>query len=143
MDVVVPINYFAVLVAAILNIVLGFLWYGPLFGKQWMKLSGMSKEKIESMKKKGMTKTYVMVLVSSFVMSYVLAHALVFASGYLKVYGLSAGIMSGFWNWIGFVAPVILGPVLWEGRPYKLWILNSSYYLVSLLLMGSILAVWI
>jgi len=41
-------------------------------------------------------------------MSYVLAHELIFASVYLKVSGVSAGLMCGFFNWLGFIAPVTL-----------------------------------
>ena len=139
----IPINYWAVLVAAASSIVLGFLWYGPFFGKTWMREVGMTDEKMKSAKEKGMTSSYVLMTVGSLVMSYVLAHALAFASAYTLTIGVSAGLMAGFWNWLGFVAPVTMGSVLWEGRSWKLWLLNSGYYLVALLLMGVILAVWI
>lgn len=138
----VPINYWAILVAAIANMVVGSLWYGPLFGKMWIAMMGFTPEKMAEAKAKGMTKSYVLALVGSLVMAYVLAHSLVFASAYTKTTGVSAGLMAGFWNWLGFVAPVTLGSVLWEGRPWKLWILNAAHYLVALLVMGLILALW-
>ncbi|RJQ13442.1 DUF1761 domain-containing protein [Candidatus Parcubacteria bacterium] len=137
----VPINFWAVLGAAIASMVVGMLWYGPLFGKQWMAMMGITKESMQTMKmtpKSAMTGGFV----ASLVMSYVLAHSLVFAEAYLGTSGVSAGLSTGFWNWLGFVAPVTLGVVLWEGKPWKLWFLNGSYYLVSLLVMGVILAVW-
>lgn len=141
----VPVNYIAVFVAAIANMVLGFLWYGPLFGKQWVALMGWSKEAQEAgaakMKKDG-TKTYVLAFVGSLFMAYVLAHSLVFASAYLETSGMSAGLMAGFWSWLGFVAPVTLSAVLWEGKSWKLWFLLNSYYMLALLVMGGILAVW-
>jgi hypothetical protein len=138
----VPINYLAVLVAAIASMVVGFLWYGPLFGKLWMKLSGKTKESMDEAKKKGMTKAYVLMFVGSLVMAYVLANALVFASSYLQVSGVSAGLMSGFFNWLGFIAPVTLGMVLWEGKSWKLWVLHNGHELISLCIMGVILALW-
>lgn len=138
----VPINYIAVLVAAIASMVLGFLWYGSLFGKIWMELSGITHEKIDAEKASGMEKNYAIAFVGSLVMSYVLAHALVFASAYLKVNGVSAGIEVGVWNWLGFIAPVTLGTVLWEGKSWKLWVLNNAYYLVTLSIMGIILSLW-
>lgn len=138
----VPINYWAVLVAAIASMVLGFLWYGPLFGKLWMKLSDMKAEDMSAAKAKGMGKSYFISFVGSLVMSYVLAHALVFASAYMKVSGVTVGLSTGFWNWLGFVAPITMGNVLWYGKSWKLWLLNNGYYLLSLLLMGVILAVW-
>ena len=138
----VPINYVAVLVSAIASMALGFVWYGPLFGKQWMALSGMTQEKIQAVKAKGMGSTYAIAFVGALVMSYVLAHALVFASAYMKAEGIQAGLAVGFWNWLGFIAPVTLGMVLWDGKPWKLWALINGYNLVSLLVMGIILAVW-
>lgn len=138
----VPINYFAVLVAAIASMAIGFAWYGPLFGKTWMKLSGITQEKIDASKQKGMTMLYGIAALGSLVMAYVLAHALVFASAYFKISGVQAGLMVGFWNWLGFIAPVTLGAVLWEGKSPKFWLLINGYYLISLLVMGVILAVW-
>ncbi len=139
----IPINYGAVLAAAIVNMVLGSVWYGPLFGKTWMKLSGITPDKIDAAKAKGMGKSYVIAFAGSLVMSYVLAHAIIFAAAYFKMSGISAGLMSGFWNWLGFVAPVTLGAVLWEGKPWMLWVLMNGYYLLSLLIMGTILSAWI
>lgn len=126
-DIVVPINLVAVLMAAVASMGLGYLWYGPLFGKLWMKEMGMNGSDMSKAAKKGMTKTYAVMFVGSLVMAYVLAHAIVFASTYLKMTGLPAGLMSGFWNWLGFVAPVTLGSVLWEGKSVKLWVINNGY----------------
>ena len=141
-NVVVPINYMAVFAAAVVSMVIGYLWYGPLFGKLWMKEMWMSKEKMDAAKKKGMTMSYGLMFVGSLLMAFVLAHALVFASSFMHVTGMTAGLMSGLWNWLGFVAPVTLGSVLWEGKSWKLWCLNNGYYFVTLLAMGSLLSLW-
>lgn len=138
----VPVNFLAVLVAAVVSMVLGTLWYGPLFGKPWMKLMDWTKAEIAAGKKKSMGGMYALQLIGSLLMAYVLAHALVFASTYQQVTGISAGLMVGFWNWLGFIAPVTLGTVLWEGKSWKLWILNNGYYLVTLCSMGLVLAWW-
>lgn len=138
----VPINYLAVVVAALSQMVVGSLWFGPLFGKLWMSLSGIKEADINAAKNRGMTMTYVVAFIGSLVMSYVLAHALVFASAYLDVYGVQAGLTAGFWNWLGFIAPVTLGIVLWDGKSWKLWFLTNAYWLLSLLIMGTILSLW-
>lgn len=144
---VVPVNYPAILACGVASMVIGSLWYGPLFGKPWMKLMGFTPEKMEAMKKdpagkKKMMRSYGLMFVGSLVMAYVLSHALVFASTYLGSSGVSAGLMTGFWNWLGFIAPVTLGSVLWEGKPWRLWILNTGHYLATLCAMGVILALW-
>lgn len=139
----VSVNYLAILAAAIFSMVIGSAWYGPIFGKPWMKLMGWKKENMKGMKQMEMMKLYGVQFVGSLLMAFVLAHALVFAASYLGEKGILAGLQTGFWNWIGFIAPVTLGSVLWEGKSWKLWVLNNAYYLVVLCSMGVILALWV
>jgi len=89
-----------------------------------------------------MTTSYVIAFIGSLVMAYVLAHSLAFGNAYLHTSGVSSGLMVGFWSWLGFVGPVTLGMVLWEGKPWALWFLLNSYQLLSLMIMGVILAMW-
>ena len=138
----VPINYLAVIVAAFANMVLGALWYGPLFGEAWKTMMAFSPEKLAAMKAKGMAMSYGLMAIGSILMAWVLAHAIIFAGAFLEMGGLSTGLMAGFMNWLGFVVPVTVGAVLWEGRSWKLWWLNASYSLVGFLIMGAILSVW-
>src|SRR3990167_10098559 len=138
----VPINYWAVIASAILAMVLGFLWYGPIFGKAWIKLMGFTTESMDDAKKKGMTKSYIIMIVTTLVMAFVFAHSLEFGIAYTNTTGVAAGLTAAFWNWLGFIATVLTGKVLWEGKSWKLWFLDSGYYLVSLCLMGIVLAVW-
>lgn len=144
MDVQVPVNYLAVLACGVVSMVLGFLWYGPLFGKTWARMMGW--ENIDPVKreemKKGMYKSYALTFLGSLVMAYVLAHTLEFAMAYMKVDGVAAGLSSGFWMWLGFIAPVTLGSVLWDGKPWKMWFLNNGFNLLQLLVFGAILASW-
>ena len=139
----IPINYMAVLAAAVANMVLGALWFGPIFGKMWIKASGMSPEQCEAGKHKNMGGSYALMFLGSLVMAYVLAHALVFGNAYLGTSGMLAGLVVGFWNWLGFVAPVTIGVVLWDGKPWKYWAITYLYNLVGFLIMGAILALWV
>lgn len=42
-------NWIAIIVAALVPTVIGFIWYNPkVFGTAWMKASGMTEEKIKS-----------------------------------------------------------------------------------------------
>jgi hypothetical protein len=56
--------------------------------------------------------------------------------------GVVAGLEAALWSWLGFVAPVSLGAVLWDGKPWKLWFINAGYFLATLLVMGLILGYW-
>ena len=134
------INYLAVLVAAVVSMVLGAVWYGPLFGKKWSELMGwssMTPEQTAEMKKSA-NKSYFWMFLSSLVMAYVTAWVV----GVAGVSDFSGGLEVGFWLWLGFVATVSLGGVLWEKKPIKLWALNNGFNLLNLLVYGVILAGW-
>lgn len=137
------IDFWSVIGAVIVAVVLGVLWYGPLFGKQWMRTIGISHDQMEEAKKKGMAgmwRTYLAMILGTLVMAYVLAHVI---SAFGEALGESiggTGATAGIWMWLGFVAPVTLGNVLWEGRSWKYWFIVSGYYFVSLVLMGIIIA---
>ena len=118
----VPINYLAVIASGVAMMVLGFLWYGPLFGKMWSGLMGwgeMTPEKMKEMQQKARP-AYAASFVGALFMAFVMSHNLTFASTYLGESGVSAGLQTGFWNWLGFVAPITLGTVLWDGKPWRL-----------------------
>jgi hypothetical protein len=137
----VDINYLAVLVAAIAAMAIGFLWYGPLFGKEWARLMGfgkLSKKELENMKAKG-KKAMPFQFAASLIMSYILAHFV----DYTQAATFMDGAVAGTWLWLGFIATVQIGSVLWEGKPVKLYAINTLHYLVALIVMGGILAVWV
>ena len=140
----VEVNLLAILGAGIASMIIGFVWYGPLFGKPWSKIMGWgdrTKEQIQEMQKKAMP-GYIVSFVGSLVMAYVLAHVYTYASVYTQTFGVTGGLMAAFWSWLGFVAPVTLGAVLWESKPLNLWYINGGYYLVLLLAMGAIVGMW-
>jgi len=85
----------------------------------------------------------VLVLVGSFLLSYVLDHAIIFGGAYLKMSGISGGLMWGFFNWLGFIAPVTLTTKIYENKPWGLWLLDNAFWLISLLVMGAILSTWV
>lgn len=137
----VPINLLAVLVAAIANMILGYIWYMPLFGKMWMRLNGMSSESMSG-QKKGMTSMYIIMFIGALITAYVLAGVHIFASTYLNIGGIDSGILAGFMSWLGFAMPVTVNYTLTSNRSWKLWSINAGFYLVSFVMMGIILAVW-
>lgn len=136
----VMINYGAVILSVVVAIVLGTLWYGPLFGKAWMRIVHLEKpEHMTKSVKKMMAKSYAIMAVGTLVMAYVLAHVLYYTSSVTRITGVDAGIQAGVWSWVGFVAPVMMGSVIWEGRPWKYWFITAGYYLVALVIMGAIM----
>ena len=137
MDIVV--NYWAVLVSAIASMVIGSIWYGPLFGKKFMDEMGFNKLSPEQQAemKKGMTMLYVWQFIASLVMFYALAW-LIGATGKS---GLNGGLAMAAFLWIGFAVPIKLGESLWGGKMSLFWI-GIGNMLVTLLAAGAIIGGW-
>jgi hypothetical protein len=131
----IPINFFAILSAAAAKVLIGALWYSPaLFLRSWLQLSGVTEDEMKA----GMTKAVLIDVIGSFLMAFVLVHAVRYAGATTVPQGMAVG----FFNWLGFVAVVTIGTVTYERRPFKLFLLNNGYLLISLLVMGAMLAVW-
>ena len=128
-------NYAAILVAAVANYVIATIWYAAIFGKVWMKLTGINDMKPAPV-------NMILVFIGSLVMSFILYHMIMFGNAFLHVSGIQGGLMGGFHSWLGFIAPVTLSTKLYEKKPWGLWLLDNGFWLISLLVMGMILSMW-
>jgi len=131
-----PINYAALAVAAVARFLFGWLWYSPfLFGNAWMSLTNCNPDEM----KRRMPVLAPADLVCNFLMAFVLVHAVHYAGAA----GAGQGAAVGFFNWLGFISTVMLMMTLYEKRSAKLFWINSGFQLISLLIMGAIVAVWV
>ena len=139
--IVTGVNLWAVLVAAVATMVVGFLWYSPfLFARPWMLAMGYdpdNKAKLEEMRKSA-GKSYALSFVASLVAAFVLGKIIDVATVDSALYGMKIG----FAVWLGFVTTVQLTAKLFGNQPTKLYLINTGYQLVCYLVMGAILAVW-
>ncbi len=136
---VVTVNYVTVLIAAVVSMVVGFVWYSPvLFAKPWMKEMGYTASSMKNMQKK-MAPMYALSFVASLLMAYVLYHSAVMGGYFLGTSGLTVGLQAAFWSWLGFIMPVQLTDVLFGGKSWKLFFINTGYQLASILAMGFVL----
>ena len=129
------VNYWAVLLASLSSMALGFLWYSPaLFGTKWAKLG-----KIE-VGKGGATSGYIIGFVSSLIISYILAHFIqLTAAGFGTPVTIQSAISTAFWAWLGFFATVATGEITWEMKPWGYWFIVAGYWLIALVLMAAII----
>jgi len=134
----VDVNLLAVVVAAVVGMAIGMFWYSPAFlGKAWIKASGMSKGDMKK-GKKGMGGKMLLGFISTFVMAYALAILI----GVVGASTFSGGITAGLFAGIGFIATLLVGNVIWEGKPWNLYFINTFYWLVVLGVEGAIIASW-
>lgn len=134
------VNYLAVIGAAVATFILGMLWYSPLmFGNIWLKLMGFTSAQMKAGKKKGMGKTMAIAFISTLVWAYVLDQ-------FLKIAGavtVQDGLQVGFLIWLGFIATTLLGSILWEGKPVKLYLINVAHQLTAISIASIILVCWV
>jgi len=129
------VAFIPILLAGIASSLIGWLWYSPsFFGGVWMRLSNLSPEQIERGKRR-MWVMAVLGILASMLVAYVMDY---FGIAW-QVYDWSGALQLGFWCWIGFCAPTMLGQVLWEQKPIRLYLINALYWLVSFLVMALIL----
>ncbi|MBO6524190.1 MAG: DUF1761 domain-containing protein [Balneolaceae bacterium] len=128
------INYLAVLVASLIGFVVGFLWYGPLFGKAWMAEVGMTEEKQQS---GNMAKIFGTTFVLQVIMTYCLAMFLADDS-----IDLAMGAFYGFLTGAGWILPTMIINNLYEQRSFKLSFIQGGYWVVVFTLMGLVLGAW-
>jgi Protein of unknown function (DUF1761) len=129
------INYVAVVVCAVVYWLLGGLWYGLLFGKQWMALENMTIEQGRSMNS---ALPYIVTFVLNLLIAYVLAQICSWRNANTAGRGAAIGVLL----WVGIVAPIAYTTHMYEMRPKELFAINEFYPLVGLCLMGVILGVW-
>ncbi len=133
------INHLAVAVSALAYWALGAAWYSPLlFARPFIALMRWTPEQLAAVEAAGAGKEIALALLSSFAVAYVLAHFVKYVGAETAATGASVG----FWLWLGFVATTNSATVLFEGRPFGLYLINVGYNLVAFLGMGALLAVW-
>ncbi len=135
-EIISQINVWAVIVAALASFVVGWLWYGPLFGKLWMELNGFTPEMLRE--KKGLPMPFIMIM--NYVATVLAAFSIAMFIGAEAdaSFGIFAGLMIAIF-WIGTSR---LNDVLYERQPFKLYLINLGYNLVIYVIMGAVLGAW-
>ena len=142
MEPTISINYLAVGACVAVGLVLGFTWFGPVFGRAWAKQMGMSDK--EPPGATAMVQSMINFAVASFLIAYVFAHSIdvwrQWAGG--TVTSVDLALQTAVFTWAGFFVPLQMGRAAWEGRSWCLVAINAGHDLLRLLVFGFILAFW-
>lgn len=132
-------------IGALVNSILGFIWYGPIFGKAYGEIVGipaasqMTEEENKTFGNK-MIPLYITNFVLAFISFFALAYFAIFI-GRLNIVG--ALTYAGF-IWFGFIMPIEAGNALWSGKPkklaWRLFFLTAGFQLISFLAAAAIWA---
>jgi hypothetical protein len=123
-------NLWLVLAAAVLSLIVGWLWYSPaVLGRTWATLTG---------REMAWRRNLLLIAVATLVEAYVTAH-LVY---YVGAYGWWEGAKAGLWLWFGYLATTLAVSTATAGQRPKVWLIDAGFQLASLLIMGAIFATW-
>ncbi|MGQ0535743.1 MAG: DUF1761 domain-containing protein [Methanobacteriota archaeon] len=116
--------------------ILGWLWYGPIFGKRWAAELGIDMSKKPTMG--AMAVPIVGQLVGTILLVAVFAHVMeaFWAAG--EEANLMTALEGAGWTWLGFFLPVQAGRALWESRSWGFVAIGAAYHLVALALVAAL-----
>jgi hypothetical protein len=132
------VNWLAVIVCAVLSMVIGFVWYGPLFSQPWGRLTGWTSEKVAAVARGSMVRSYILAFIAAFVIALVLAVTLLA----VDTDGVGEGIIAAIVLWVGFTGATIGVNMTFERRPFSLFGIEAGYHLVTMIAYSIILSVW-
>jgi hypothetical protein len=162
------INFLVFFVAAFVPLVVGFIWYGPLFGNAWMNQMGFTKE---SLKEANMTFTFLLSYAFSFLIAMTLQAIVVHQMGvystlagepdfmeetgaaftyfqdFMTLYGnrfrtFKHGVLHGALVGVFLVLPILGIQAMFERKKVKYVAINAGYWILTLALMGGIVCYW-
>lgn len=134
------INILAVLVATLSTFLVGWLWYGPLFGKAWMNAVGFSEEDIQQ---GNMAKIFGLAFLFELIMAFNLAVFLTGSPEAAEMMNAQMGAFYGFLAGFGWVFFALAVNSLYEKKSWKYILINGGYWTVAFTVMGLILGTWV
>jgi hypothetical protein len=111
--------------------IIGFLWYGPFFSKQWIQLNGFNPKQLKEMSS-NMGFTYGTTTIAWIVTAVVMKWVVLFVGAE----GAWSGAMIGALMWLGFATTTQFVNRNFSRKPFGLYILDTTYWFVIYVVMG-------
>lgn len=115
---------------------IGFIWHsGFMFEKAWLKIIGVSKEKLDArMKEQGMAKLMIVQILFNVIAE--LSHAFLLIQ--INPASRVEALLISFIVWLGFTAGPAFGPVIWESKSIKYFFITSGWRLLSMVIFSTL-----
>lgn len=162
-------NFYILFIAAIVPMIIGFVWYGPLFGNAWMSEMGFTKESLEGQNMvKILVLSYIFSLLLTFFLQFIVIHqmglfqtlinepgfkeetgeAFTYFQNFVGTYGdrfrsFQHGAIHGVMSGMFFVLPVLSIIAMFEKKSFKYVTINAGYWIVTLAIMGGMICQWL
>lgn len=131
------LNLISILCAGAAAWVLAAIWYAALFGKIW------AREMERHLGRPcGQGRSMPLMLLSTFIMNLLMAAMMDYLVRRTAIVDINHAIKLAVATGIGFCGAALTIVDVWEGKPTKIWLIDTSYYFASSILMASILVRW-
>jgi hypothetical protein len=134
------INYWAVLVAAVVVFMLGGVWYTALFGDLWLQMHGISEEHAKVLREK--QKSPATFFGGMFLCYLVLAAVTAVVFQWAGVSGLGSGICWGIVLWVAPTAALKMTDHIASGKPFGAFAIDAGFQLIALAITGAVVGGW-
>lgn len=166
----IHINFLAVFVAALVPMIMGFIWYNPkTLGKAWMKAADVTEEKMKSANMAlvfGLS--FLFSLCIALTMNFITIHQFgvqstlmtdpkaladpttplgAYFADFMSKYGnnfrtFKHGALHGFISGLFMALPIIGTNSLFERRGFKYIAITTGFWIISFTIMGGIICAW-
>ncbi len=133
-------NIWAILVCSVFYVGLGTLWYSKLLlGKQWMKHLGVTEDKLE-MKPTDYVFSILGGILGSVFLAVIMQIGGIYAiSGSIRIlWGFLIGLVVA-----GIVFTTSSSQVVFSGKKWQSWLIDSGYHASALIIVGIVLSAWV
>ncbi len=121
-----------IVIAAVIEWLLGALWFGLVFRKSWLLMAGFSETNKPKNGAFGMVASFIACLLLTFVIAHIV--------GWAGALTFTAGAKLGVICWLGFMAPPLFTQHIFENRRANLFAINAAYWLLVMAIGGGFTA---
>jgi ABC-type uncharacterized transport system permease subunit len=127
-------NYLAIIAAAVVAFLFGWVWYAML-GGLWLNALGTSKDEVSAkgMQVRPLVINFVALLVMAWVLAGIIAHL---GPGQVT---LRNGVISAAFCWVGFVITTLATNHAYQDRKPALTAIDGGHWLGALLIQGVVI----
>lgn len=129
------LNYIAITLSAVVYFVPGSVWFGPLFGKSWLKLAGLSLTEEDK-------KNALFMFAKTFILDFIITFSVALIINLIQPETLLSAMKIATIIGIGFVIAPFLGNYMYAKRSMKLFFIEGGYHFVCIVIVSVILTAW-
>jgi uncharacterized protein DUF1761 len=138
MSLLLSVNYFAIIVSAIIYFLIGSLWFSTLFGSLWTQELQRHNVVIKEPTTREILSKMLQTFLANIITAYAMAVLVTMTGSTTILSGLFLGILAA----VGCAATTLGAVFTWESRSLKLFLIDIGYPALGIIASAILLSVW-